>query len=208
MKPIANWANVQAAKERMVLPGGGFVVKIVGAKISKFPTFERLDIALDISEGEYKGYYDLDFKSQTQEDKKWKGVLSQKLPQDDGSQDDEWKKAALKALIEAIEESNPGYHWDWDETKLKGKTAGCLFRMEEWFMNGKKGWKARPFKFMPVDRIRQGAFTVPKFRPHRDFPGDTPDNYQSTEEAPSGGLSSFSGGFQPAANDSEELLPF
>ena len=65
-----------------------------------------------------------------------------------------------------------------------------------------------PFKFIAADKIRQGAFTEPKFKAHKDFPNDTPDNYQSTEEAPSGGLSSFSGGFQPAANDSEDLLPF
>ena len=189
MKPIANWANVQAAKERDVLPAGGYVVKIVGAKVAEYPGFERLEIALDIAEGDHKGFYEADFKGQTQEDKKWKGVLRQYLPKDDGSQGDEWTKSSLKALIEAIEESNPGYHWDWDEAKLKGKTVGCLFRLEEWAYNG--------------------AFTEPKFKAHKDFPNDTPDNYQSTEEAPSGGLSSFSSGFQPVENNAEEeMLPF
>ena len=208
MKPIANWANVQAAKERDVLPAGGYVVKIVGAKVAEYPGFERLEIALDISEGDHKGYYEADFKGQTQEDKRWKGVLRQYLPKDDGSEGDEWTKSSLKALIEAIEESNPGYRWDWDEAKLKGKTAGCLFRLEEWAYNGKKGWKAMPFKFIAADKVRQGAFTEPKFKPHKDFPGDTPDNYQATEEAVSGASSSFAGGFQPVPAEDTELLPF
>lgn len=200
MKPINNWANVQAAKERDVLPAGGYIVKIVGVKPDPSDPSSYVDFALDIIEGDHKGYYEADFKSQTQEDRKWKGVLRQFLPKEDGSEKDDWTKANWKALAIAFEDSNPGYHWDWDEAKLKGKTVGCLFRLEEWYVNGKKGWKARPFKFVPAERIRSGKFTTPNFKPHKDFPGDTPDNYQATEEkAPSG--------FQPVEED-ESMLPF
>lgn len=207
MKPIANWENVQAARERDVLPAGGYVIKIVGAKVASYDTFERLEIALDIAEGDHKGFYEAEFKGQTTEDRKWKGVLRQYLPKEDGSESDEWTKSSLKALFEAIEESNPGYHWDWDETKLKGKTVGCLFRLEEWSYNGKKGWKATPFKFIPADKIRKGEFTEPKFKAHKDFPNDTPDNYQATEEKVSGGGSSFASGLLPVEEDDGEL-PF
>lgn len=184
MKPVKNWNDVRAAREREALPAGGYVVKIVGAKVQSYPAsdgtyFDKLEIALDIIEGDHKGFYDADFRAQTGEDKKWRGVLRQYLPKDDGSEKDEWTKSSLKALIEAVEESNSGFHWDWDETKLKGKTVGCLFRLEEWSMDGKKGWKAQPFRFISAEKARKGAFTVPKFKAHRDHPSDTPDNYQT-----------------------------
>ena len=208
IKKPSNWENVQASKERVSLPAGGYVVKIVGAKVQSYPAsdgtyFDKLEIALDIIEGDHKGFYDADFRAQTGEDKKWRGVLRQYLPKDDGSEKDEWTKSSLKALIEAVEESNSGLHWDWDETKLKGKTVGCLFRLEEWAVDGKKGWKAQPFKFIPVEDVRKGKFKMPKFKAHRDYPDDTPDSYESSSKKEEGGF----GGFQPIDAD-EGDLPF
>ena len=207
IKKPKNWENVQAAKERAVLPAGGYVVKIIAAKVASYPSsdgscFEKLEIALDIAEGEYKDFYDSEYKSQTQEERKWKGVLRQYLPTDDGSDRDEWTKSSLKALTDAVEDSNSGYHWDWDETKLKGKTVGCLFRLEEWAVDGKKGWKAQPFKFIPVEDVRKGKFKAPKFKAHRDYPDDTPDSYESAKKDEG----SFAG-FQPIDAD-EGDLPF
>lgn len=207
IKKPKNWENVQAAKERAVLPAGGYVVKIIAAKVASYPSsdgscFEKLEIALDIAEGDYMGFYDAEYKAQTQEERKWKGVLRQYLPLDDGSDRDEWTKSSLKALTDAIEDSNSGYRWDWDETKLKGKTVGCLFRLEEWAVDGKKGWKAQPFKFIPVEDVRKGKFKMPKFKAHRDYPDDTPDSYESVKKE-----ENAFGGFQPIDAD-EGDLPF
>ena len=208
IKKPKNWENVQAAKERAVLPAGGYVVKIIAAKVASYPSsdgscFEKLEIALDIDDGDYKGFYDAEYKAQTQEERKWKGVLRQYLPTDDGSDRDEWTKSSLKALTDAVEDSNSGYRWDWDETKLKGKVVGCLFRLEEWAVDGKKGWKAQPFKFIPVEDVRKGKFKMPKFKAHRDYPDDTPDSYESSSKKEEGGF----GGFQPIEAD-EGDLPF
>lgn len=168
-----NWENVQTAAERRKLPAGGYLVKIVGAKVATYQTqmggtVDKLEIALDIVDGEYKGFYNDDYKAQNQEDKKWKGVLRQYLPKDDGTEKDEWTKSALKALTDAIEESNPGYHWDWDETKLKGKLAGCLFQNQQWSVNGRTGWKAQPFRMISADKIRSGKFEVPADKPLKE----------------------------------------
>lgn len=181
MKAINNWDKVQAVKEGRPLPAGGYIVKIVGAKEVAYDandgsSFSKLEIALDICEGEYAGFYEADFKLQTQEDKRWRGVLRQYIPKEDGSDQDEWTKSSLKGLTSAIEDSNAGYHWDWDETKLRGKIVGCLFRMEEWEFEGKTGWKAQPFKFIPADQVRKGDFKAPKFKAHKNHPGDTPEN--------------------------------
>lgn len=166
MNKIGNWENVKAAAEYVALPAGGYAVEIKNAKVKKYEndngSFERFEIALDIMDGEFKDYYANDYRSQTGEDKKWKGVLRLYLPKEDGSEKDEWTKSLFKATIEAIEDSNPGYHWDWDESKLRGKKVGCLFRLEEWEYKGKTGKKAQAFKFIDINRIKSGKFRIPK----------------------------------------------
>ena len=74
-------------------------------------------------------------------------------------------KRIFKSTIEAIEDSNSGYHWDWDESKLKGKTAGLLIRLKEWNYNGKHGWAPECFKLINAELIRSGKFTVPADKP-------------------------------------------
>lgn len=166
MKRFNDYETVQAAQEFERLPAGGYVVKIKEAEVRTYSgesgDFEKLEIALDICEGEYKDFYARDYQMQTGEDKKWRGVLRQYVPKDDGSEKDGWTKRAFKGLIVAIEESNPSYHWDWNEKGLKGKTVGCLFRNEEWEWDGRTGLKTAPFKFIEAQKIRDKKFTVPK----------------------------------------------
>ena len=173
MKPIANWDKVKPAAERIQLPKGGYVVKILNSKLVEFPdkndpsvvAFSKLELSIDIIEGEYKGYYETDYRAQTMEDKRWKGVVRQYVPKDDGSEKDEWTKSSFRAMTDAIEESNPEYHWDWNEAGLKGKIVGCLFRSEEWDYNGSQGWATRPFKLIPANLIRDGKYKMPKDKP-------------------------------------------
>ena len=167
MKKFNNWENVKAASEFVPLPAGGYIVELKNAKVKEYKNqsgdaFERFEIAIDIAEGEFKDYYANDFCNQTNEDKKWKGVLRLYMPKEDGSEQDEWTKSRFKSFIEAVEDSNPGFHWDWDESKLRGKKIGCLFRLEEWEYNGKTGKKAQPFKAVPVEKIKSGNFKIPK----------------------------------------------
>lgn len=161
-----NWDSVKAATERQTLPKGGYVCKIMNAKVvthdGQNGSFEKLEIALDIAEGEFKEFYRNDFAQSPDVDRKWRGVLRLYLPKDDGSDKDEWTKSRLKATTDAIEESNPGYHWDWDETKLQGKTVGAIFRREEYDFNGRQGFSTRCFKFVPAENIRQGKFKAPE----------------------------------------------
>lgn len=171
MKPIQNWNNVKPATERQTLPKGGYVVKIMDAKEvtykGKDGNFSKLEISVDIWEGKYRDFYANDYRSQAlnTEDRKWKGVLRQYIPKEDGSEKDEWTKSSFKALIEAVEESNQGYHWDWNEAGLKEKIVGCLFRSEEWEFNGYTGWTTRPLKFVPAEMIRSNKFKIPADKP-------------------------------------------
>ena len=165
MRAINNWNDVKASTDFTALPAGGYVCRIQGAKIRTFEgkngSFERLEVAVDICEGEYKDHFRRDFDSQNTEDKKWRGVFRLYVPSGDGSDQDNWSAAKLKRFVNDVEDSNPGYHWDWEESKLKGKLVGLTFRREEWEYNGKTGWKTNPFQAYTVEDIRQNKFQPP-----------------------------------------------
>lgn len=169
MKQFKGYDKVQATVEREQLPKGAYICVIKNAEVKEYKgqngNFEKFEVSIDIAEGDFKDYYATDYRMQNSEDKKWRGVLRQYLPKDDGSEKDEWTKSAFKALIIAIEESNEGFHWDWDEKKLKGLKVGCLFRNEEWEWDGKSGWTVRPFKFIEVERVESGKFKIPNDKP-------------------------------------------
>lgn len=166
MKKLSNWNDVKAAGERVKLPAGGYEAKIINAKVVSYDgsngSYERLEIAVDITAGEYKDYYKQDFDSNTRDDKKWRGVARFYVPTDDGSEKDEYTKSVLKSVTDALEDSNKDYHWDWDETKLKGLKVGILVRDKEYEIDGKHGFSPEIFRFTDINRIKEGKFTVPK----------------------------------------------
>ena len=172
MKPFKNYESTQTFSSRPTLPAGGYVCKIMNAEEKvyksskgKNDTFSKLEISFDIIEGEYSGFFASDYRSQQNEDKKWKGVLRMSVPSDDGTEMDEKIKSMFKTNITAIEESNSGYHWDWNEKALKGLVVGCLFQSQEWEWEGKSGWKSQPYGFIDAEKIRSGDFKVPKPKP-------------------------------------------
>lgn len=169
MKPINNWNNVRPIEDRPKLPAGGYVCRIMGAKIvtyqGKNGDFDKLEISLDISEGEYTNFFADDYRNQQREDKKWGCVYRLYVPTDDGSENDEFSKRKLRSFTDAVEESTPGYFWDWKEADLKGKTVGMLFRNKEWEFDGKTGWKTEPFIPVSADKIRSEDFKVPADKP-------------------------------------------
>lgn len=191
-----NWDNVQAFSDRPKLPVGAYVCRIKKAVVQNSDYGDQLCILFDIEDGEYAGFYANEFKSNQREDKKWKGVLRQFLPKDDGSEKDEWTKSSFKGLVTSIESSNRGYQWNWDENSLAGKEIGIIFRNEEWEYEGKTGWAVRPFRATSVDTVQDGDYTLPKDKPLKNRPAD---NYGVSPAAQSN--------FVPL-DDSEEELPF
>lgn len=160
-----NWNEVQEFSDRPKLPLDAYVCNVRKAVIQSNEYGEQLCLLFDIAEGEFKGFFDDDFKASTRADKKWKGVLRQFIPKDDGSEKDEWTKSSFKGMVTAFEKSNPGYQWNWDEASLVGKVVGILFRNEEWEYEGKTGWAVRPFRAISVDSVRNEDFTLPKDKP-------------------------------------------
>lgn len=160
-----NWENVQEFSERKTLPLGAYVCKVKQVKVQDNNYGSQLALLFDISEGEHTGFFNQEFAANTMESKKWKGVLRVWLPKDDGSDKDEITKRILKGFVSAFEQSNLGYHWDWNENSLVGKTIGILFRNEEWDYQGKHGWAVRPFRALPAAAVREGNYTIPEDKP-------------------------------------------
>lgn len=165
IKAPNNWDKVHAAENKRRLVPGGYVVKILKAETVLYPSgWNALVFELDIAEGDYKDFYKDDYNAQNNEYKKWKGILRQGIPAENAPADD-WTARNFKGMTTAVEHSNKGYKWNWDENTLVGKTVGCLFRSEEYDFNGNKGWTVKPMMFVSADRIREGKYEVPAPKP-------------------------------------------
>lgn len=144
------------------VPKGGYICKIMGAIAKENRVGQYMEISCDIAEGEYKDIFANDYRGQTGETKKWHCNSFVNIPLDDGSERDEWSKRGLQTFIDALELSNPGYHWDWDETKLKGKSIGGIFGLREWEdKDGNVHEGTSLMRWTSIEKIRSGHFRVP-----------------------------------------------
>jgi hypothetical protein len=162
MKKYSDVKFERTSGGRETLPAGGYVCSILSARVEENDWGSTLIIAHDVCEGEYSGIFKRDYDNNDREDKKWRGTFRLRLPKDDGSEQDAWKKRSLGNTIWALEQSNPGFSWDWDEKKLKGKKIGLLYRNKEWEMNGRTGWTTEAISAESIDNIREGKFRIPK----------------------------------------------
>lgn len=163
MKPIGSgYDKAQAFTEVEKLPIGGYIIGILSAEEINYSWGSVLEIKFDIAEGEYKNFYTNQYKSSQLEDKKYKGTYRMNIPKEDGSEMDEWTIRKFKSDITAIEESNPGFHWAWEESQLKGKKVGAIFHDKEWEFNGNTGFYTALHSFRSVKSIQEGKFKIPK----------------------------------------------
>ena len=109
-----DYETTKAYGDIQTLPRGGYILKIMGAEVCENRNGQYIKISCDIAEGEYTGFYANEYRNQQTEDKKWHCHYLLNCPKDDGTEQDGWTKRRFKTVIEAMEEANPGYHFDWD----------------------------------------------------------------------------------------------
>lgn len=161
IKKFADYETTKAyTGDAFKLPAGGYICKIIGAKVEDYSWGQVIAIAFDINEGDQKDFYKKQFDANISEDKKWKGTYRLNVPKDDGSQQDAWTKRRFKTFTDALEESNSGYHFDWDETKFKGKLFGATFAETFYIVKdtGNCGTYTAVYDIVPVEKIRKNAF--------------------------------------------------
>lgn len=154
MKVIENWEQVEAKgmEDFKALPIGAYECIIRGAEVYKNPFNEKesFRVQVDIASGEYKGYFQRRFDNNTNSPKTWDNNATRYLAfQGDNI-------AYFKGFITCVENSNPGYKWDWNEEKLTGKKIVGVFQYEEYEnQEGKKNVKVRLNKFRSLDKLSE-----------------------------------------------------
>jgi len=134
------------------LPAGGYVCKI--KSVENVLDRQYLKIEFDITEGQYRGWYTGIYKRTGS----WYGSFIRS-----------YKDSAVsffKGLMTAVEESNPGYKWDWTEQSLVNKNVGLVLGYEEYISSKDNKKKERVYVFQnrSVTAIKAGDFTVPELK--------------------------------------------
>lgn len=111
-------------------PVGAYVAEIQGVRTEESydKTRDVIILMVEITEGDYKGQYHKVYEEQKNsfgDNVKYRGTFKL-TPYIDG--DEAWVKQRFEGNLWCVEQSNPGYRWDWDETKLKGKKIGINVR--------------------------------------------------------------------------------
>lgn len=136
--------KVNNFEEREKIELGGHICRILEVKIESYKTkdgqeFEQLILKIDLDESDRQGgFYQRRFTEDAKEDAlkaKWKGYFRVSIPKDDSP---DTIKSAFKTFTTAVEHSNPGYKWQWEENTLTGKIFGGVFGLEEFtLLDGK-----------------------------------------------------------------------
>lgn len=198
--------KAEAPVRRVNLPAGGYLAKILDAQEVTYEWGSVLLISFDIVDGKFKSFFERDYRNQPQERQKWRGTFRLRIPNDDGSEKDEWSKTSFNNAMWAIENSNHGFRWNWDETALKGKCVGVLYRNREWEIDGKRGWTTECCAFTTIKEVQENSFQTPKDKPlSKRTANASPDIF--TDSTDNYGASAPQGGLEEASLDSSDL-PF
>lgn len=166
MKQFKSYETARVIGDSERLPEGGYVCQTKGIKYVEGTNgnSDRLVIAFDITEGDYKDFFKNKFEADASEDKKWKGTVNVFVPKDDGTEQDGWTANAFRTMTNAFEESNDGYVWNWDEKTLDKKIVGIAFGTTNSVIEGKEVSYTEARTFYPVEKIRSGNFKIPKVK--------------------------------------------
>ena len=195
---LPTYDKTKRKKTFETLPKDAYVVKIMNAKEveNKNSSGRHLAIAFDIAEGDYKGFYMQQFEANTSEDKKWPNDAIYRLTvPDDGSKQfvvDNWN-----TFFADLEDSNGGYVFTGDCTKLKNKLIGGKFHIEQTEYNGNVYNHTRLRWTCVADDVRSGKAA-------KTMPNDKLLDARRQSAA----ASTDADGFMNVGSGSEEEIPF
>ena len=133
------------------LPIGAYECVIKDARINhnEITGKNTLKISVDIASGEYKDFFKKSYENDTRIDKKWNNNAVRYLAYEGEN------VSYFKGFLTIVENSNPGYEWNWEESTLKDKKLVGVFQYEEYEkQDGTKGIKVRLSKFRSLDKLK------------------------------------------------------
>jgi hypothetical protein len=193
---LPTYDKTKRKKSFQALPKDAYVVKIKSAREDTWPSGDRcLRIAFDIAEGEYKDFYQKQFDSNPNEDKKWPmdAVFTLNIPSD-GSQQYVWDN--WNTFFADLEDSNGGFAFGGDLKTLKGKVIGGLFHIRQSENNGTVYDHIVMKWTRPADDVRSGKFGK---LPNDKLIGDGKGRTSATTDAD---------GFMVIPDGEDEEFPF
>lgn len=190
MKKFNNYDDAKKQAQSsgsMKLPAGAYVCKVMGVRYEEGTDgySDKLILQFDISEGEQKDFFKKQYEANTNEDKKWKGSVRIYVPNDDGSEKDGWTKRTFAGWIDAIEKSNDGYSWGWDEKTLKNKILGIVFGETGTVIDGRNVVYTEARFGVSADKVRSGNAPTAKFKVKNGYstaPATSKDDFMSIPE--------------------------
>lgn len=208
MKPIKGWDEAPAfTGEFRALPKDKYVCKIMEVvEETVNGGNRRIVIYYDIAEGPYKDYFSGLYKEAKKKDAsigmdKWQGRYFQSNIETTGLP---W----FKGIITSLERSNPGFKWNWDEKKLKGKVFGGLFRYEEyWGNDGKKHRSTKLTQIRNLDGLKDAELPEDSLIPENELPPSQKGTAPAQQQLPFMGRPDADG-FLNVPEGLDEELPF
>lgn len=167
------------------LPAGAYVARIMGVRYEagEDGKSDRIAVQFDIEEGEFKNFFKNQYDANTSEDKKWKGRATVYVPTDDGSERDGWTKNAFAKWTNSLEDSNPGYAWDWDENKWKGKLIGLVFRNAGTVIEGREVTYTEVAFPIDIKTVKDGKAPEAKFKARNGYTGNGASSSAPAQDA-------------------------
>ena len=158
-----DWDTAQAYTgdvERMT--PGGHIVKIMNVRQDMSRNSRpMIVVSFDICEGSpLDGFYRRkhDRRKNAGFTTGWGGVIRFMIYENDGKSTNKF----LKVFATSVEESNPGYQFNFDESSLADKLVGLVFGEEEYLGNdGKPHTSVKAQKARNVESIRAGVPVPP-----------------------------------------------
>jgi len=183
--------------EFVSLPAGCYVCTIKQVSTGQSQSGRnQVAVLFDIAEGEYKEFYDKQFKAaKTQgSDAKWKGVYKQIV---DGS-----SLPFFKGLMTSIEKSNQGFQFPWgqegNEKTLVGKKFGAIMGREEFKTEeGEKRMATKVVQVRSLDGLKDAKVPEDKLLDDNAMPPASPQYGPADKD-----------GFMNIPEGIDEELPF
>jgi len=150
--------------ERIELGGHKGIIMEAVEYTSDVSGMTSLKITIDTDKDDKQpNYFKELYKNDTREDKKWSNQAIKYV----SLKEEENCIKMLKAFITSVENSNPGFTYDWNKevNQLKNKKVGVVFGLEE-YQNSEGETKtiAKIRNFRSIDKIGAGNVDIPKVK--------------------------------------------
>lgn len=164
LKKPENYDNIQVNEDYKPIQLGGHKGIIMGVEeyTSEASGNTSLKVSVDTAKDDVQpNYFAEQYKNDSREEKKWSNsaIKYVSLKEDDNC------VKMLKGFITAVENSNPGFTYDWNKEidQLKGKSVGLVFALEEYKnQQGELKTIAKLNQFRSIDKVEN--VLIPKVK--------------------------------------------